>query len=269
MNPAARYDVTNKPFIMVPHYGGAHNWPPMSYSPKTGLVYIPTNEFSYPFAVSHEDDNTMGQKLSINFAQSAAIMKDPKAFKVNKSYLQAWNPVTQKMVWRYEVGGSGVSPAGRTGGALSTAGDLVFSGNAGKNEFAAFRADNGEQLWRFDAQTGVMAGPATYDLDGEQYVAVVAGFGGGGRNYYAPNHSRLLVFKLGAGAKLPDVVPYVAPELNPPEAFGTAQSIAHGEASTGASAAPVTARKDRAVGRSPTCDMLAPSRAPPPLRRSL
>ncbi|MET0282742.1 MAG: PQQ-dependent dehydrogenase, methanol/ethanol family [Steroidobacteraceae bacterium] len=230
MNPAARYGLTGKGFIAVPHFGGAHNWPPMSYSPDTGLVYIPTNEFSYPFVAARNDDNGMGQKLSISFAESAAMSANPKNFHVNKSYLQAWDPVQQKSIWKAEVGGPQItSPAGRAGGALSTAGGLVFAGNSGTNEFNAFRADNGELLWTFAAQTGVMAGPVTYELDGEQYVAVVAGFGGNGANYYAPNYSRVLVFKLGGTARLPDAVTPPTPVLNPPPAFGGVETIAHGE----------------------------------------
>lgn len=222
MNPAARYDVTGKGFIAVPHFGGAHSWPPMSYSPLTGLVYIPTMEISYPFVVAHEDDNPMGQKLSISFAGSAAMLRDPKALRVNKAYLQAWDPVNQKEVWRVSNDG------GRAGGALSTAGGLVFAGNSSHNEFAAYRADTGERLWSHDAQTGVLAGPSTFEVDGEQYVAVVAGWRQTG-SYWAPNYSRLLVYKLGGTAKLPDAVPFPEPVLNPPPAFGTPEVIAHGQ----------------------------------------
>src|SRR5690606_32883751 len=117
--------------------------------------------------------------------------------------------------------------AGRAGGALATAGGLVFAGNAGTNDFAAFRADDGERLWTFPAQTGVMAGPSTFELDGEQYVAVVAGFGRTS-NYYAPNYSRLLV-KLGGTAQLPEPVSVPDLALNPPPAFGTPEVIARGE----------------------------------------
>ena len=73
-----------------------------------------------------------------------------------------------------------------------------------------------------------MAGPVSYEVDGEQYVAVVAGFRQTG-NYYAPNYSRVLVFKPGATGKLPDAVPFPDPVLNPPAAFGTAEVRAHGE----------------------------------------
>ncbi|MEJ1965364.1 MAG: PQQ-dependent dehydrogenase, methanol/ethanol family [Gammaproteobacteria bacterium] len=222
MNPAARYDVTGKGFIQVPHFGGAHSWPPMSYSPETGLVYIPTMEISYPFVVTHEDDNPMGQKLSISFAGSAEMLKDPKALRVNKAYLQAWDPVNQKEVWRVSF------QTGRAGGSLATAGGLVFAGNSEKEELAAYRADTGERLWGSAAQTGVMAGPATFEVGGEQYVAVVGGFRQTG-NYWAPNYSRLLVYKLGGTAKLPEAAAVPPPVLNPPPAFGTPATVAHGQ----------------------------------------
>ena len=61
---------------------------------------------------------------------------------------------------------------------LATAGDLVFQGN-GTGEFVAYGADNGSKLWAFPAQTGIIAAPMTYAIDGEQYVAVLAGWGGG------------------------------------------------------------------------------------------
>jgi mono/diheme cytochrome c family protein len=78
----------------------------------------------------------------------------------------------------------------------------------------------------------VLAGPSTFEVDGEQYVAVVAGYRLTG-NYWAPNYSRLLVYKLGATAKLPDAPPIPDPVLNPPPAFGTAAVIKHGQETYG------------------------------------
>ncbi len=222
INPAARYDVTGKGFIQVPFYGGGHNWHPMSYSPQTGLVYIPAMEVSFPFAATREDDNPMGQKLSISFVKGFAMLRDPQALKIDRGFLLAWDPVNQREVWRVP------HDAGRSGGTLATAGGLVFAGDSKKEEFAAYRADTGERMWGQDAQTGVVAGPATFEVDGEQYVAVVAGYRLTG-NYWAPNYSRILVYKLGGTAKLPDVVPVPDPVLNPPAAFGTVAVIGHGQ----------------------------------------
>ena len=161
----------------MPYFGGAHNWHPMSYSPQTGLVYIPTMEVSYPFVVAQEDDNPMGQKLSISFAGSAKMLEDPKALRVNKGFLLAWDPVNQKEAWRVP------HDDGRSGGTLATAGGLVFAGNSKDNEFAAYRADTGERLWGQAAQTGVRRGP--FDVrSGWRAVR------GGGRRL--PAHRQLL-----------------------------------------------------------------------------
>ena len=226
MNPAARYDRTGKGFILQPSFAGAHSWHPMSYSPLTGLVYIPTMNYSYPFVATREDDNPMGQKLSISFAGGAKMLADPKALKVNNGYLLAWDPVKQQEAWRVSY------EEGRGGGTLATAGGLVFQGNTKTQEFVAYRADNGQRLWGMNAQTGVVAGPATYEVDGEQYVAVVAGYRQRG-NYYASNHSRLLTYKLGGTAQLPPVVPEQPQVLSPPPQFGSADMLKHGEATYG------------------------------------
>ena len=221
----ANYGKTGKGAFVSPAFGGGHNWHPMSFSPQTGLVYLPTSHGSYPFVATHEDDNPMGQKLSISFAKSAAMLRDPKAPKFGDGYLQAWDPVNHKEVWRVQKAGA------RSGGSLATAGGLVFAGNS-TNEFAAYRADNGQQLWSTDTQTGAMAGPVTYEVDGEQFVAVVAGFRQTG-SYYAPNYSRLLVYKLAGTAQLPAPVDYPPPVLNPPAAFGTPEVVKHGEETYG------------------------------------
>src|SRR5690606_40772480 len=113
------------------------------------------------------------------------------------------------------------------GGTLATAGDLVFAGG-GQGEFIAYRADDGERLWRFTAQTGVAAGPISYEIDGEQYVAVAAGRGL--QPYYQPNYSRVLAFKLGGTAALPPKLEYVAPVLDPPPSTAAPEGIARGAA---------------------------------------
>ncbi|MFB3076542.1 MAG: c-type cytochrome, partial [Lysobacterales bacterium] len=121
------------------------------------------------------------------------------------------------------------------GGMLSTAGNLVFQGNA-SGEFVAYRADTGEHLWGFDAQTGIVAPPISFRYQGDQYIAVLAGWGGalplvGGEALSStsqPNRSRLLVFKLGGEEKLP---PVVEPEyyFDPPPLTASAEDVAAGK----------------------------------------
>jgi alcohol dehydrogenase (cytochrome c)/quinohemoprotein ethanol dehydrogenase len=222
MNPAARYDHTGKGFIIIPTPGGAHSWHPMSYNPQTGLVYIPTMYGTYPMVATREDDNPMGQKLNISMSKGFAMYDEPGAKRINESYLLAWDPVHQKEAWRVSFGG------GRGGGTLTTAGNLVFQGNSKDQAFVAYRADTGERLWSMGAQTSIVAGPVSYEVDGDQYVAVVAGPRQSG-NYYAPNYSRLLVYKLGGTAQLPPEVPAPQQVLNPPAQFGSPDLIKHGE----------------------------------------
>jgi quinohemoprotein ethanol dehydrogenase len=144
----------------------------------------------------------------------------------------AWDPVQQKQAWSID------RPGPWNGGTLSTAGNLVFEGTAG-GRFEAYRAHTGEKLWSFEAQTGVMAGPVTYTVKGEQYVAVLAGWGGvfplvtgevSFKSGRVRNVSRMLAFKRNANSSLPPLPPQEEPVLNPPPLTASAPQIHHGEA---------------------------------------
>jgi mono/diheme cytochrome c family protein len=112
---------------------------------------------------------------------------------------------------------------------MTTAGNLVFQGSAPRS-FSAFRADTGERVWTTETQANIVGGSATYTVDGEQYIAVVAaGQGGFGGSYWAPNYARLLVYKLGGKAVLPEPVVYTPPTLNPPANFGDDTLLALGK----------------------------------------
>jgi mono/diheme cytochrome c family protein len=110
------------------------------------------------------------------------------------------------------------------GGVLSTAGNLVFQGTADGN-IVAFTADTGERLWSFPTQTGVVAPPISYQIDGEQYISVNAGWGGAFalvlgefvQKESLPNVSRVLTFKLGASETLPEVDWEPVVVFDPPE----------------------------------------------------
>jgi quinohemoprotein ethanol dehydrogenase len=204
----ARYQGAD-PAPIVPGPIGAHSWQPMSYSPVTQLAYIPVNDagFKYKLPASFE-----AKKLAPNYGidvVAAGMPQDPTVKKAIlatvKGKLVAWDPVQQKAAWTIE------RPGPWNGGTLATAGNLVFEGTAGGN-FEAYRADSGAKLWSFAAQTGVMAGPVTYEVNGQQYVAVLAGWGGvfplaAGEVSFASgrvrNVSRMLVFKLGGKTSLP------------------------------------------------------------------
>jgi quinohemoprotein ethanol dehydrogenase len=178
---------------------------------------------NYPLIASREDDNPMGQKLSISMRKGFAMYDQPGAKRINNGYLLAWDPVRGKEAWRVSFDG------GRGGGTMTTAGNLVFQGNSWHQELVAYRADTGEELWSLPVQTGIVAGPVTYEVDGEQYIAVAAGNRAGlGGNYYSPNGSRILAFKLGGTERLPAVAPPVPQVLHPPPQFGTREMLVKG-----------------------------------------
>lgn len=223
VNPEALYGRTGKVFLANPGPPGAHSWHPMTFSPKTGLVYIPAMDIAYPLA-SDPDYATAKYLKRYNSGTSWSAFVLPPDEKVRaeiraslKSKLIAWDPVRQREVWRVEPETTGPW----SGGLLSTAGNLVFQGTQAGGMFA-YRADDGRRVWSADAQTAIMAPPISYAVDGEQYVAVLAGFGGafglsGGElargAYPAANKPRLLAYKLGGTAQLPAASP--APEQRP------------------------------------------------------
>ena len=222
VNPEAMYTET-KGFFVIPGPSGAHSWHPMSYNPITGLVYIPTMYGNYPLIASRDDDNPMGQKLAISMRKGLAMYDEPGAKRINNGYLLAWDPLQGKEAWRVSF------ETGHGGGTMTTAGNLVFQGNSWFEEFVAYRANTGEKLWSMPAQAGVVAGPVTYEVDGEQYVAVTVGSRAGtGGNYYSPNGSRILAFKLGGTDRLPAAAPPVPQVLNPPPRFGTPEMLVKG-----------------------------------------
>ena len=146
-----------------------------------------------------------------------------------KGRLLAWDPVEQKEAWRVEHAGTW------NGGTLTTSGNLVFQGTS-DGEFVAFGADDGERLWSFPAQTGIVAPAMSYELDGEQYVSVNAGWGGAFALVFGefvraesmPNVSRVLTFKLGANGSLPEVDWQKHVVFDPPEQTASAETIRAG-----------------------------------------
>jgi len=247
-NPAARY--TEKvAAIIQPAPLGAHNWHPMSYSRRTGLVYIPVTESSTGFQsadpktfevknprVYNTGTISSSQQITDLYAQPGA----PQRGNI-RSYLEAYDPVNQKIVWKTPNKIYGAS------GTMVTASDIVFTGNH-DGEFAAYDARTGRQIWRAPTQARVVASPSTYVIDGEQYVALLVGARGlpdGVPRTVASsaNNSRILVFKLGGTAKLPTTAVAGAPGaaaaatpvrgLNPPLLTGNNEQVIDGLTSYG------------------------------------
>jgi quinohemoprotein ethanol dehydrogenase len=194
----ARYQTA--PFVVSPGPLGGHNWSPMALNPKTGLVYLAASESPYLYQSSQTFVARSGgpENLGVNILPPPG---GPKrlATAPSRSYLVAWNPVAQKAVWNV---------LGRGGGALTTAGDLVFEGSGAiTGDLAAFRATDGTVLWTHHLPNGVLAAPITYSIRGEQYVAVVSGAGArfllDSPKEYASQVGRVVAFRLGGIATLP------------------------------------------------------------------
>ncbi len=224
INPDVRYEGGDEAAWVTPGPAGAHSWHPMSFNPETGLVYFSTRYSGFAY-LDREDfeESDVGGNLGIDMGAGGRFADTrPEDFNFEfSSSLIGWNPVTGEKAWEHGV------ERGGSGGTVATAGGLVFEGT-GDTEFAAFDARNGAKLWNWDAQTGIVAAPISYEMNGEQYVAVVPGRAS--QYYYAPNNSRVLVFKLGGSEVLPEPVEYVPPPINPPAQFAEAEEIAHGEA---------------------------------------
>ncbi|WP_254535993.1 outer membrane protein assembly factor BamB family protein [Sphingopyxis terrae] len=238
MNPEADYSKNGgKTWMAMPGALGAHDWMPMAYNPGTGLVYIPAQELGFPYkADANFKPKTHGINLGVDLG-ALNLPDDPKiqaAVRATvKGYLIAWDPVTQKEVWRAPHDGAW------NGGVLSTSGNLVFQGD-GSGKLNAYNAKTGQRLWSYPVQTGVVAPPVTWAKDGKQYVTLVAGWGGaypllvGGlsldaRGKKIPNKSRVLTFALGGTAKLPAADVATDMPLDPPAQFANAATIAIGQ----------------------------------------
>lgn len=169
----------------------------MAYSPQTGLVYVPTMQMATRLhrGPPQEDDfNVMGLNV-------ASVGSEPGD---GKGSLLAWDPVTQKARWSVSL------DALWNGGAVTTAGNVVFQGTA-DGWFCAYDARSGARLWRQNVGMGIIAAPMTYSVGGKQYVSVLAGYGGSaaavgnvmnvGWKYSGPR--RLLTFALDGKVVLP------------------------------------------------------------------
>jgi quinohemoprotein ethanol dehydrogenase len=208
--PTAIYD--DEPQLLTPNAVAAHSWQPMSYNPDTGLAYFPVLENWYTYEI---EPDYKWQKFRMSWGtnappspQNAAVRAEAAQKKVY-GYLLAWDPVHEREAWRvpYDNGGNG--------GTLTTAGNLVIEGTSAMT-FDIYRATDGKKLWEMAAQTVPMAGPITYTVDGEQYIAVNAGgasfgFARGSAHRAA---GRILAFKLGANLQLPPIAP--TPDISPP-----------------------------------------------------
>jgi quinohemoprotein ethanol dehydrogenase len=203
-NPGIRYHGKGM-FEMWPGERGAHSWLPQSYSPRTGLVYIPVIEGAS--IIGDEGLDLSDPKKAGSGYRGEGNPKLPGAY---TGHLTAWDPITQKPRWVVN------QPGDWPGGVMATAGDLVFEGRI-DGKFIAYDARTGKPVWSFQADAPVVAPPISYTLGGRQYISVITGNGASGGGIFSEGNApyrtdyhmprRVLTFALDAKARLPKVAP--------------------------------------------------------------
>jgi quinohemoprotein ethanol dehydrogenase len=186
---------------------GGHNWWPMSYSPLTGLVYLPLHDIK-PRPVAPGEFPELGK-------------------------LVAWDPVSQSVRWSVD------EPIATNSAVLSTAGNLVFQGE-GTGEFAGYAADTGRKVWSVKTGSAIHSVPVSFALSGDQYILVPVGWGSGSRLFSKGSSMatpeakrglpRLFAFKLGAKAAFPAIDVQVPRVPKPPEQTFDQAAVQRGKA---------------------------------------
>ncbi|MFD2176496.1 PQQ-dependent methanol/ethanol family dehydrogenase [Veronia pacifica] len=164
-NPTASTDgKKGKTVLSAPSFLGGKNWMPMAYSKKSGLFYVPSNEWQMDI-----------WNEPVAYKRGAAYLGAGFTIKaLNDDYigaLRAYDPTTGKKIWEYR----NYTPL--WGGVMTTAGGLVFTGNP-EGYLLALDDMTGEVLYKFNTGSGIVGTPVTWEMDGEQYISVLSGWGG-------------------------------------------------------------------------------------------
>lgn len=221
----ARYTDGQTHWITPSSHGG-HNWHPQAFNRKLGLMFIPTCKQSGPYARMNGNGayakDVIGGAMGANVSMNAKVYNppviDPKAPLpgMQSGRLIAWDPIKQKEVWGVD------QPSHYNAGLLTTENGLLFQCDA-QGKFAARDAATGEILWDFDTRSGAIAPPITYMVDGEQYITVPVGWGGGqGQTFHFTERihgGTFYTFKIGGTAAAPEKLPALEKPI-------TAQTVA-------------------------------------------
>jgi PQQ-dependent dehydrogenase (methanol/ethanol family) len=178
----------DEPVVMTPGTQGGNSWSPITFDPKTGLVYVPGTILNSAFTLRRQDWNTQTNRFDTAPDAAPAFVKplgEPRA-----GTMTAMDPTTDKIVWQKRM----KFPLGNGSGLLTTASGLIFHGES-DGRFVAYDVKNGNELWSFQTGAGADAPAITYEVNGEQYVAILAG----GQPTYqlSQRGDNLWAFKLG------------------------------------------------------------------------
>lgn len=235
-NPENAYG--DEPKWILPGPLGGHNWQAMSFNPDTGIVFFPAQENPLLYAMNEEFQatglfkrNPGTMNLGIELANIAQLIgENIDTAPAAKGYLKAFNPLTGEDLWSVE------HQHYWNGGVMASKGGLVFQGDA-LGDFKAYDADNGDVLWSFNTYASMLAPPMSYAVDGEQYVVILTGMGGGDHfgGYMTEtaaikygNFAKVLAFKLGGAKSI--AAPTILDQTIPPqpELTATAEDITRG-----------------------------------------
>ncbi len=203
--PGSRYE--DGEVTIWPGPAGAHNWQPMSWNPKTKLMYFPFQDLPGYYndrGIRPAEWRAKPHEMHTGVAYATEDAPPDSG----TSGVMAWDPLLQRVAWKHET------PGIFNGGTMTTGGNLMFHGQA-DGRFIAYRATDGKKVWEYDAKHGIAAAPISYEVNGRQHVAVPVGWGGGlsmmGGSLsaqhgwaYGAHPRRLLVFALGGEASLPE-----------------------------------------------------------------
>ena len=261
-------DYSKRAQWILPGPLGGHDWQAMSFDEAKGVVYMSAQDAPFLYSLDAEFKATGLYKrnpgttnMGVDVANSSflAVQYESEAPET-KGYLKAFDPLTGEELWNVDhvhYWNSGV---------VATAGGLVFQGD-GLGYLSAYNTDNGEKLWTYNTYISMLAPPITYEIDGEQYVAILAGTGSaenffGHTNdtavYKYGNFGKLLAFKLGGNVvlkepKIRDLTIPVQPQL-----AASAQELVRGEQLYNVSCSGCHGPNARSGGVIPDLRMMAP-----------
>ncbi len=158
---------TGKNAEFCPSHWGGKNWPPIAFSPKTRMIYIPANENLCGSMVGRKVEYSAGRTYT---GATSNLLLAPGADHIGE--VQAWNVDTGARVWTHTY-----ATSTNWGPMLATGGGLVFSGGTQDRAFHAFDAASGKLVWEFPTNSGIVGPPSSFRIDGTQYIAVQAGWG--------------------------------------------------------------------------------------------
>ncbi len=221
----------DNPQWIWPGTAGAHNWQAMSFDESQGIMYIPTLESPTFFALEEAfaktgifKQNPVGMSLGIAIGDyRERLVEAAGAQPEQKAFLNAFEPLTGKTLWSIPKNN------GFNGGVLATTGGVVFQGDGswsgiGSGKLSAYDTRDGSLLWEYEAYASISAPPITYEIDGTQYLAIMASV-----NWDYEGGGKLLVFKLGGTLTLAQPEPRDTRLPEPPPLNASEERLAHGE----------------------------------------